>query len=110
VTGTETVRETWTYGGVRVSTRRSEGTTSIIGAPEYAGRSPDGELRRRLWALHSTATTRLQMIRAERNDAKRNALDEAIAPLLEVARPLRTGAERDALAAFVIRKLHNLWN
>ncbi len=40
----------------------------------------------------------------------RNALDEAIAPLLELAAPLRTGAQRDALAAYVIRKLHSAWN
>ena len=50
------------------------------------------------------------MIRAERNDARRSALDEALAPLLELAGPLRTSAERDALAAYVIRKLHNAWN
>ncbi len=41
---------------------------------------------------------------------RRNALDEALAPLLELAAPLRTGAQRDALAAYVIRKLHSAWN
>ena len=35
---------------------------------------------------------------------------EALAPLLELAGPLRTSAERDALAAYIIRKLHNAWN
>ena len=34
-----------------------------------------------------------------------NALDEAIAPLLAIARSLRTTAERDALAVYVIRKI-----
>jgi len=48
-------------------------------------------------------------LNAERDDARRNALDEAIAPLLELAAPLRTGAQRDALAACVIRKLHSAW-
>ena len=43
-------------------------------------------------------------------NARRNALDEAIAPLLELAAPLRTSAQRDALAAYVIRKLHSAWN
>jgi hypothetical protein len=43
-------------------------------------------------------------------NARRNALDEAIAPLLELAAPLRTGAQRDALAAYVIRKLRSAWN
>ena len=50
------------------------------------------------------------MIRAERNAARRSALDEALAPLLELAAPLRTGAERDVLAAYVLRKLHHAWN
>jgi len=40
----------------------------------------------------------------------RSALDEALAPLLELAAPLRTGAERDVLAAYVLRKLHHAWN
>ena len=51
-----------------------------------------------------------RLVRAEGDDARRNALDEAIAPLLELAAPLRTGAQRDALAAYVIRKLHSAWN
>lgn len=50
------------------------------------------------------------MIRAERNAVRRNALDEALTPLLELARPLRTSAERDALAAYIIRRLHNTWD
>jgi hypothetical protein len=72
---------------------------------QYAGRACDDDLRRQLWAQPSAATTRLELIRAERSDAKRNALDEAIAPLLAMARSLRTTAERDALAAYVIRKI-----
>jgi hypothetical protein len=56
------------------------------------------------------AQTRIESLRAERYAARRNALDEAIAPLLELAGPLRTGAQREALAAYVIRKLHNSRN
>jgi hypothetical protein len=52
----------------------------------------------------------MEASRAERDAARRNALDEALAPLLQVAAGLRTGAQRDALAAYVIRKLHNAWN
>ena len=51
----------------------------------------------------------IESLRAEWDAARRNALDEAIAPLLELAAPLRTSAQRDALAAYVIRKLHNAW-
>ncbi len=39
-------------------------TTSFIGIPQYAGRACDDHLRRQLWALHSAATTRLELIRA----------------------------------------------
>jgi hypothetical protein len=34
----------------------------------------------------------------------------ALAPFLELAAPLRTSAQRDALAAYVIRKLHSTWS
>ena len=89
----------------KVTVKPADGVTSIIGIPKYAGRAVADQLRRQLWAQHSAATTRLELIRAERNDAKRNALDEAIAPLLQIARTLRTTAERDALAVYVIRKI-----
>ena len=76
--------------------------------------SSDPQSRAQLPARHlppaAVAQTRLEMIRAERNAARRSALDEALAPLLELAGPLRTSAERDALAAYVLRKLHNAWN
>ena len=78
--------------------------------PGYAGTRADEDTRRRLWTEHTTAQTRIETLRVERGDARRNALDEAIAPLLELAAPLRTGAQRDALAAYVIRKLHNTWS
>jgi hypothetical protein len=63
-----------------------------------------------LWTAHTRAQTQIESLRAERDAARRNALDEAIAPLLELAAPLRTGAQRDALAAYVIRKLHGTWH
>jgi len=89
----------------KVTVKRDDGVTSIIGTPQYAGRASDDDLRRQLWAQHSAATTSLELARAERSDARRNALDEAIAPLLRIARTLRTTAERDALAVYVLRKI-----
>jgi hypothetical protein len=91
---------------VRVSRR---GTITLHGTPAYAGSAADEATRRAVWAEHTVAQTRLEMIRAERSAARRSALDEALAPLLELAAPLRTSAERDALAAYVLRKLHNAW-
>lgn len=55
------------------------------------------------------ASTRLSQLARERSDAKRNALDEAMAPLIAVARTLRTGPEREALIAHVIRKISAAW-
>jgi hypothetical protein len=93
-----------------VGVSRHDGTITLHGTPAYAGSAADEATRRAVWAEHTVAQTRLEMIRAERNDARRSALDEALAPLLELAGPLRTSAERDALAAYIIRKLHNAWN
>jgi hypothetical protein len=91
-------------------TRRDDGGISLHGTPEYARSQAGEETRRSLWTEHTLAQTRIEALRAERDAARRNALDEAIAPLLELAAPLRTGAQRDALAAYVIRKLCNAWN
>lgn len=93
-----------------IQVSRHEGTITLHGPPAYAGSAAGEATRRALWAEHTVAQTRLEMIRAERKAAHRNALDEALAPLLEVAAPLRTSAERDALAAYVLRKLHHAWN
>jgi hypothetical protein len=89
-------------------TRRDGGIT-LHGTPEYAGSQADQAVRQALWTEHTLAQTRIESLRAERDAARRSALDEAIAPLLELAAPLRTGAQRDALAAYVIRKLHSTW-
>ena len=94
---------------VRV-TRRDDGGITLHGTPEYAGSQAGRETRAALWTEHTLAQTRVEILRAERDAGRRNALDEAIAPLLELAGPLRTGAQRDALAAYVIRKLHNSRN
>jgi hypothetical protein len=81
----------------------------IHGTPVYAGSAAGQATRRALWAEHTAAQTRLELIRAERNAARRNALDEALAPLVELAAGLRTSAERDAFAVYVLRQLQNAW-
>jgi hypothetical protein len=91
-------------------TRRDDGGITVYGTPEYAGSQAGQAARQALWTSHTLAQARIEALRAERDAARRNALDEAIAPLLELAAPLRTGAQRDALAAYVIRKLHSAWS
>lgn len=93
-----------------VSVSRHDETITLHGAPAYASSAAGEATRRAVWAAHTVAQTRLEMIRAERSAARRSALDEALAPLLELAGPLRTSAERDALAAYVLRKLCSAWN
>jgi len=89
--------------------RRDDGRIILRGTPLYAGSAADEATRRALWAEHIAAQTRLELIRAERNAARRNALDEALAPLLEVAAGLRTSAERDALAVYILRRIQHAW-
>jgi hypothetical protein len=89
--------------------RRDDGTIAVRGTPVYAGLAADEATRGALWAAHTAAQTRLELIRAERNAARRNTLDEALVPLLEVAAGLRTSAERDALAVYVLRKIQHAW-
>lgn len=91
-------------------TRPDGRAITLHGTPEYAGSQAGRQTRAALQTAHTLAQTRIEALRAERDAARRNALDEAIAPLLELAAPLRTGAQRDALAAYVIRKLHSAWN
>lgn len=43
-------------------------------------RAADEAFRRALWAEHAAAQTQLELIHAERNAARRNTLDEALAP------------------------------
>jgi hypothetical protein len=77
--------------------------------PSYAGEYIGQEERAGLEALDLAARLRLAGLVRERRDMGASALDEAIEPLLAVARTLRAGADRDALAAYVIRRLHTAW-
>ena len=90
-------------------TRRDSGIT-LHGTPEYTGSQAGREARAALWTAHTLAQTRIESLRAERAAARRSALDEALASLLDLAAPLRTGAQRDALAAYVLRRLCEAWN
>ena len=89
---------------------RSDSGITLHGTPEYAGTQAGREARAALWTAHTLAQPRIESLRAERDAARCSALDEALAPLLELAAPLRTGAQRDALAAYVIRKINSAWN
>lgn len=105
-----TAKGKFVIGGVyEVKISRDGGKMAMIGEPKYTGETANYEDRRLLWAKESAALTRLSALSRERNDAKQNALDEAMEPLIEVARKLRTGAEKDALVAYIIRRIYSPW-
>jgi hypothetical protein len=58
-----------------------------------------------LEAAHVAAGAVLAAKALERKHSKYEALDEALQPLLRIARTLRTSAERDAFIAYIIRKI-----
>src|SRR6202020_2912351 len=73
----------------------------LIGGAVLAGRADiRGAVAPAIDAPAPGPRPRLELLRAERNAPRRSALDEALAPLLELAGPLRTSAERDAIAAY----------
>jgi hypothetical protein len=90
---------------------RTGPSTALYGTPTYTGNgdTPD-ELRRELWANHLAARTRLSDLTQERKAAQRNAIDEALRPLLAAARTVKTSADRDALIAYVMRQLITAWH
>ena len=82
---------------------------SVVPDPRYTGDQVDEHTRREMEALDITATAMLAAQARDRNDARRKALDDAIAPLAEIAAKLRFGHERDAFLAHVVRRLTRSW-
>jgi hypothetical protein len=78
-------------------------------APEYTGQiSPDVNLGE-LEALSKAARVKLARLARERRDGAQNALDDALEPLLAIVGKLRTTDDRDALAAYVLRRIQSTW-
>jgi hypothetical protein len=78
-------------------------------APEYTGQiSPDVDLGE-LEAFSKAARVKLARLARERRDGAQNALDDALEPLLAIAGKFRTTDDRDALAAYVLRRIQSTW-
>jgi hypothetical protein len=89
---------------------RHAGNVTLHGTPTYADDGQaDDELRRQLWAQDTAARGHLARLAQERNEARRHGIDEALQPLLSVARTVKTGPDRDALTAYVLRRLIGAW-
>lgn len=101
----------WAIGSCYTASVARDGPkTTLHGTPAYTGdRHDDEQLRRQLWAQDTAARAQLARLAQERNEARRNAIDEAVEPLLAVARTLKTGPDRDAFIAYVLRRLATAW-
>lgn len=93
-----------------VQVSRTADNTRMHGTPRYHGRCDDAELRATVEATHDAVKARQARERMERNDAKNKAIDNAVAPLVEIARTLPTHADKDAFAAYVLRKIIDAWH
>lgn len=89
-------------------TRHTDDNLTKHGAAVYVGRHGDDAVRAKLEAAHRAAETRLRVAALERNDKRKSALDEAVEPLAEILRSAST-VDRDALLAYVLRRLARAW-
>jgi hypothetical protein len=90
-------------------TRTDDGRTTLHGTPKYVRRLEDRDKIVRLEAEHWAAKADQERLKRERSAATEEALDDALAPLVRIARMQRTRAQRDAFAARVMRKLMGEW-
>lgn len=99
---------TFTIGGnycVKVS--RADGVT-MHGSPTYVELNPDEDLRVKAAASHRAAELTLSRIALERSPRRRDPLDEAIEPLVALAKTV-SPSQRDAFALYVMRSLFRGW-
>jgi hypothetical protein len=82
----------------------------VASSATFTGGEADDEARLRLSALDRVARAELARITQERNAARRDALDEAMQPLLKLSAEMRTSADRDALIAAVLRRMTTAWH
>ncbi|MBO0881224.1 MAG: hypothetical protein J2P17_12925 [Mycobacterium sp.] len=68
----------------------------------------DEKLRAVLEARHRAAEATIRRRALEASDKRRSALDAALAPLLDIAAAVPT-PERDAFAAYVLRRINRVW-
>jgi hypothetical protein len=81
----------------------------MYGEPRYTGDYLDAQTRREMEVLDIAAMAVLAAQARERRDARQKALDDALQPLVDLAAKVSFGHERDALLAYVIRRLTRPW-
>jgi hypothetical protein len=96
-------------GRYTVSVEREDDHVSMYGEPRYTGDYLDAQTRREMEALDIAAMAVLAAQARERRDARQKALDDTLQPLVDLAAKVSFGHERDALLAYVIRRLTRPW-
>jgi hypothetical protein len=95
-----------TVGGrYTVTVTREAKHVVVSGEARYTGQQADEGTRREMEALDIAAAAMLAAQARDRNDARRKALEDAVAPLADIAAKLKFGHERDAFLAYVIRRI-----
>lgn len=88
----------------RAKVARSGDSVTLYGKPTFERRHDDATLRAQLEAAHTAAETRLKLAAIERSEKRSKALDEALEPILAVARNVAP-MDREAFTAYVINRV-----
>jgi hypothetical protein len=96
-------------GRYTVSVEREGDRVSMYGEPRHTGDHLDAQTRREMETLDIAAMAVLATQARERRDSRQKALDDALQPLVDLAAKVSFGHERDALLAYVIRRLTRPW-
>jgi hypothetical protein len=104
-------RASYVLGGIYTVKIKLSPTGNVrrVGDPVYTGRRVPEELRRQWVARNLGAENRLATLARERKHKGEDPLDKAMEPLIALAATTRTWQSRDALAAGIIRRLHQAW-
>jgi len=97
-----------TGGLYNVEARREDGHT-FMRTGTYTGERVDAARCLELSVAEQAALTRIATLRRERKDGAEDAITEALAPLVRIARTMSTNADRDALVARIIREFRTIW-
>jgi hypothetical protein len=91
-------------------TRQDDGSVTMIGDPQFSEANAAPQDQAAEWATADRiARTKLANAARERKAARQNALDEALEPLMAVARTYRNRTDLDALSAYVLGQIHSAW-
>jgi len=91
--------------------RSADGATTLWGIPVFfEPPHVDDDPQFLDWAIQDgTCMARKRLKAMERAAAKQSPLDRALEPILDIAARMRTNADRDALAAYIIREIDRSW-